>query len=341
MYNPNTGCVDNSNFAAIEGSFLTSDIVIFPVPWEATVSYREGTQNAPELIRTTSLQLDLFDKKYEFIDVNGRIYWDRSIASKISDLALKTRTLVQAKLINDCDKNYTESTGLQRQILNNCELFNSIVYSHSKQAIEKRKIVGLVGGDHSTPLGQIKAIGEMHSEFGILHLDAHHDLRPFFQGMKYSHGSIFHNVLEEVSTLSSLVQVGIRDYCDKEYYFAKSHPKVNTFYDDDISEKMFGGIQNWGGIVDNMIDLLPQNVYVSLDMDGLTIENTLSTGTPVPGGLSFAQVRYLFNQLSSRRTVVGFDVVECGPSEVDAIVAMRLLFQLCNVSLNSQKNVKF
>lgn len=340
-YNPNTNALDNGQFAAINSCNLTSDLVLFPTPWEATVSYREGTIKAPELIRFASLQLDLFDKQYQNIDVEGRVYWDQSLYSEIHQLAMHTRGLVQSKIESDCNLEYEASCVLRDKINNNFIKFNEMIYTQSLNAINAGKIVGLVGGDHSIPFGQIKAIGEVYPSFGILHVDAHHDLRPYFQGFKYSHGSIFHNVLGSVKSLDSLVQIGIRDYCKKEYLYAKHHHKVTTFYDADISEQMFNGLGDWGKIVDNIINRLPQHVYISLDMDGLTIENTLSTGTPVPGGLSYAQVRYLINRISSSRTIIGFDVVECGPCEIDAIVAMRLIFQLCNASLNTRSYVCF
>jgi agmatinase len=336
MYNPNTESLDNGQFAALNACPRSSDIILFPTPWEATVSYREGTIKAPELIRLASLQLDLFDRKYKKINVDGRIYWDQSFFDSIYDLALITRSLVLCKVESDCNLDTVVSCALREQILTNCVKFNEMVYNHSSAALKEGKVVGLVGGDHSIPYGQMKAIGEVFPSFGILHVDAHHDLRPYFQGFKYSHGSIFHNVLGSIQSLQSLVQVGIRDYCKKEYLLAKAHPKITTFYDVDISERMFSGLNNWGQIVDNIIDTLPEHVYISLDMDGLTIENTLSTGTPVPGGLSYAQVRYLINEVSSRRKIIGFDVVECGPSEIDAIVAMRLIFQLCNAALNNR-----
>jgi agmatinase len=335
MYNPNTNCLDNGNFAALDSCYEKSDIILFPTPWEATVSYREGTINAPDLIRLASLQLDLFDKRYESIDVSGRIYWDHSLYDYIYDLALITRQLVRSKIQSECNLDFDLADVVRDQILVNCSKFNDMVYNHSLSALGAGKIVGLVGGDHSIPFGQIKAVGEYYSSFGIVHIDAHHDLRPYFQGFKFSHGSIFHNVLSTVKSVDKLVQVGIRDYCKKEFILAKNHPKVTTYYDADISEQVFSGSASWGQVVSGIIESLPQHVYISLDMDGLTIENTLSTGTPVPGGISYAQIRYLINELAKSRTIIGFDVVECGPSEIDSLVAMRLIFQLCNAALHT------
>ncbi len=330
MYNPNTNSIDNGNFAALDGTYHCSDLILFPVPWEATVSYRTGTQNAPELIRQSSLQLDIFDKNYQSIDLNTRVYWDNFYSEKIKRLSSETRQIVQSKLEAQLNGQTDTNSSFTAQVLQNCESLNELICTNSYYALNQGKAVGLIGGDHSTPLGLIQALGEHYSEFGILHFDAHHDLRPYFQGFKYSHGSIFHNVLSTVSSVKSLTQVGIRDYCKKEYNLAKLHPKVTTYYDSDISELMYSGSCNWGNIVDKIINGLPDNVYISLDMDGLTIENNQSTGTPVPGGLSFAQIRYLIHRLSKSRKIIGFDLVECGPSEIDSIVAMRLIFQLCN-----------
>lgn len=95
---------------------------------------------------------------------------------------------------------------------------------------KQEKMVGLVGGDHSIPLGYLQLQGENHKDFGILHIDAHMDLRVAYEGFTWSHASIFYNALETVPQISSLVQVGIRDYCEQEFQYVQSNPeRVSVF----------------------------------------------------------------------------------------------------------------
>lgn len=74
------------------------------------------------------------------------------------------------------------------------------------------KLQGLVGGEHSTPLGFIRVLSEIHNEFGILHIDAHADLRHAYEGFTYSHASIMYNALQ-YPQITRLVSVGLRDVC--------------------------------------------------------------------------------------------------------------------------------
>ena len=196
------------------------------------------------------------------------------------------------------------------------------------------KLVGLLGGDHSTPLGYFKAIGEKHGDFGILQIDAHCDLRKAYENFVYSHASIMYNALEEVPQIKKLVQVGIRDYCEEEWdYIEANKDRVVTFFDQDIKERQFEG-KTWQAITDEIISQLPQKVFISFDIDGLNPKLCPHTGTPVQGGFETDQVFYLFKKLmQSGRHLVGFDLNEVGISqdEWDENVGARCLFKLCNM----------
>ena len=100
--------------------------------------------------------------------------------------------------------------------------------------LQEGKKVGMIGGDHSTPLGFIAALGEVHTEFGVLQIDAHADLREAYEGFTYSHASIMYNVLQQVPSVKKLVQVGVRDFCDEELELIESNKdRVTTFFDKD------------------------------------------------------------------------------------------------------------
>src|SRR6185295_11383436 len=192
---------------------------------------------------------------------------------------------------------------------------NNWVYEQTKELLDNNKLVGLVGGDHSTPLGFFKAIAEKHGDFGILQIDAHCDLREAYESFTYSHASIMYNALTEIPQLTRLVQVGIRDYSPSEYeYISKSNNRVITYFDKDIKERIFEGT-SWKQIVDEIVSNLPQKVYISFDIDGLDPKLCPNTGTPVQGGFETEQVFYLFKKvLQSGRQLIGFDLNEVGIS---------------------------
>ncbi|MFR5870708.1 MAG: arginase family protein [Alistipes sp.] len=145
--------------------------------------------------------------------------------------------------------------------------------------------MGLVGGDHSVPLGLIRAVAERNPGVGVLHVDAHADLRRAYEGFTYSHASIMYNVLNEAAGVSALVQVGVRDLCDDEARLASADARVRLFDDYALSAAKFGG-ESWNAVCDRIIACLPEKAYVSFDIDGLAPEYCPHTGTPVPGGLS-------------------------------------------------------
>ena len=108
---------------------------------------------------------------------------------------------------------------------------NKWVYEQTSELLEKNKLVGIIGGDHSSPLGFMKAIAEKHGEFGILQIDAHCDLRESYEGFIHSHASIMYNALKDIPQISRLVQVGVRDYSESEWniYLRKPGKGDNLF----------------------------------------------------------------------------------------------------------------
>jgi agmatinase len=221
-----------------------------------------------------------------------------------------------------------------KEINEGSEFLNNWVFERTKELMDSGKLVALLGGDHSTPLGYFKAIADRHGEFGILQIDAHCDLRKAYEGFTYSHASIMYNALEEIPQLTKIVQVGIRDYCEEEVDYINTHKnRVVTYFDKDIKERQYEG-ETWKTIVDEMIGQLPAKVYISFDIDGLDPKLCPHTGTPVQGGFETEQVFYLFKKLlQSGRKFVGFDLNEVGVShdEWDENVGARCLFKMCNL----------
>jgi agmatinase len=218
---------------------------------------------------------------------------------------------------------------------------NAHVKKTTGNFLNKNKTVGLIGGDHSTPLGFMQALSEQHSSFGILQIDAHADLRKAYEGFEFSHASIMYNALK-INAVSKLIQVGIRDYCEEEVDVIKNNPaRIATYFDRDIKRRMFEG-DTWKKICDEIVNQLPDKVYLSFDIDGLDPKLCPNTGTPVAGGFEVEQTLYLIERVvESGKTIIGFDLNEVSPGkdEWDANVGARLLYRMALLTAHSQKNI--
>ncbi len=340
-YNPNNVSNPNNNIFGLPTNEEDARVIIIPVPWEVTVSYGAGTARAADAILKASMQVDLFDP--EFPDAWKEGYYmrpsDRKILMK-SDYLRK-----EAELYIDYISKGEDVAANQfmcktlKEVNEGSNFLNTWVYDQTKVLLDKNKLVGLVGGDHSTPLGFFKAIGEKHGEFGILQIDAHFDLRESYEGFVYSHASIMFNALKEIPELQRVVQAGIRDYGSDEWEQVKnSNFRVVTYFDKEIRNRQYEG-QTWKLIAEEIVDKLPQKVYISFDIDGLDRKLCPFTGTPVPGGFELEQVFYLFNKVAeSGRIIIGFDLNEVGiggDTDWDANVGARVLYKLCNLLVTS------
>jgi agmatinase len=315
-------------------------IILLPVPWEVTTSYGKGAANGPRIIRQASEQVDLFDfetgKAYEAGYFMKPISAEWMEKNKVMKAKAQEVIQLQQKQTAELDNQLEKIEKLQSEINKSCQEMVEWVYQQTKQILAQGKTVGLIGGDHSTPLGAIKAIGEKYrGDFGVLHIDAHADLRCAYQGFKHSHASIMYNVMTADQKPKALVQVGIRDFCEEEYDFIKNHPKViKTFFDIDNKRRLLKGT-TWSAIAEEIVSSLPNNVYISFDIDGLDPALCPNTGTPVMGGLSMDQVFYLFSTIAEKgKKIVGFDLNEVSSgeheeSEWDGNVGARVLFKLC------------
>ncbi|MFN0274853.1 MAG: agmatinase family protein [Chitinophagales bacterium] len=317
-----------------------SEVILLPVPWEVTVSYKTGAAKGFSAIYDASMQVDLYDE--DLPDA-----WKHGIFMKKNSAAWKQKNSKMRKLAAAYLENLSEGKISEQdkktvyEINTTCEKLNSWVKEQCVEILEKNKFLGLVGGDHSTPLGLYHALAEKYSDFGILHIDAHADLRDAYEGFTYSHSSIMFHALK-ISQLKKLVQVGLRDVCEAEVDIIKnSNRRVIAFYDSEMKKALYEGI-SWKTICENIIQNLPQHVHISFDIDGLDPKNCPNTGTPVPGGLEYEQTIYLFRRLvESGRQIIGFDLVEVAPGkdEWDANVGARVLYKLCNLLVKSGVSV--
>ena len=339
-YDPNSVSNPNYNIFGLPTNEDEARLVILPIPWEVTVSYGSGTARAPEAIFKASMQVDLYDP--EVPDGWRQGFYMRSADRKVlmkSDYLRK-----EAELFIDYISKGEEVAANQfmcktvKDVNEGGAYLNKWVYDQTKVLLDKNKLVGLLGGDHSTPLGFMKAIGEKHGEFGIIQIDAHCDLREAYEGFNYSHASIMYNALKEIPQLQKLVQVGIRDYSQSERDFIHDNSsRVVTYFDRDIKNRQFVG-DTWKNIAEEIVSKLPEKVYISFDIDGLDRKLCPHTGTPVPGGFELEEVYFIFRKLTeSGRQIIGFDLSEVGISDSDwnANVGARVLFRLCNLLVAS------
>ncbi len=340
QYDPNSVSNPENNIFGLPTDEENSKVIILPIPWEVTVSYGAGTARAPEAIWKSSFQVDLFDA--DMPDVWKQGFYMRPIDKKVlmkSDYLRK-----EAELYIDYISRGEEVEANQfmckilKEVNAGSEFLNKWVYEQSKELLEMGKLVGLLGGDHSTPLGFMKAIAEKYNNIGILQIDAHCDLREAFEDFNYSHASIMYNALKEIPSIERLVQVGIRDYSHGEWeYIKESNYRVVTYFDREIKNRQFEG-ESWKSIAEEIVSKLPQNVYISFDIDGLDRKLCPHTGTPVPGGFELEEVFYIFKIIiKSGRKIIGFDLSEVGISESDwnSNVGARVLFKLCNLLATS------
>lgn len=342
QFDPNSVSLVSNNIFGLPTTENDAALILLPVPWEVTVSYSHGTARAAEQICKASLQVDLYDADVKDGWKHGFYMRDMDKHLLLRSDYLRKEAELYLKFLTE-GGDIAENEFLKKTLIDvnsGTTLMNEWVYKQTKDLLNNEKLVGLVGGDHSTPLGFFKAIGEKKGDFGILQIDAHCDLRHGYEGFPYSHASIMYNAIQEVPQLNKLVQVGVRDYCEEELdYIQSSNGKIVTYFDRDIKARQYEG-DSWCSICKDIIDQLPQQVYISFDIDGLDPKLCPHTGTPVPGGFETEQLFFLFRKiLESGRTLIGFDISEVSTShdEWDANVGARVLFKLCNLLVHSNK----
>jgi agmatinase len=316
-----------------------SRVVIVPVPFEATTSYGGGTSQGPSSILEASRQVDLYDRE------TGRPYEEGiamlAIPDDVLEWSVEGTELAAGVIARGGD---TEGDpALQaavRRVNEISELVNDWVYRTTSILVRQGKLVVTLGGDHAVPFGSIRAHAERYPGIGILHLDAHADLREAFEGFTWSHASIFHNVMTKIAGVEKLVQVGVRDLGTRENAMIEnSGGRIVTFFDADMAAQKEQGTA-FAELADRIVAALPENVYLSWDIDGLDPTLCPHTGTPVPGGLSWNEAIGLLRAIArAGKRIVGLDLCEVSPGETewDANVGARLLYKLIGFALLSQK----
>jgi agmatinase len=330
----------DADAAALPGSGLyglptspeEARVVVVPVPFSATTSYGGGAWRGPSAVLSASRQVDLYDLEY------GRVY-----ASGLAMLPEPDEVRAWHREAEPLAQEVLAVGGVVRGVpaleaaLARVNALGAAVNAHTRAAVEacldRGQRVALLGGDHAVPFGCILAHAARHPGLGILHLDAHADLRVAYEGFPWSHASIMDNVLREAPGVAKIVQVGVRDLGEAELRaIERSDGRVVPFFDHVLATRRFEG-EPWGAIVRDIVAALPETVYLSFDIDGLDPTLCPHTGTPVPGGLGFREVCALLRAVArSGRRIVGMDLVEVVPGpdgdSWDGNVAARLLYKM-------------
>lgn len=321
----------NGRLFGLPFEYEDSRVVVLPVPWEVTASYRTGTSKAPLAILDASVQVDLFDPVWP--DGWRAGFFMLPTSDDIAQRNVQVRRLSQTcmeRLEKGVPADDPDLILHQGEVNAASSELNDWVERQAQAHLSLSKTVGILGGDHSVSLGLIRALATRFETFGVLHIDAHADLRRAYEGFQYSHASIMENVLH-LPHVSKLVQVGIRDYCEEEEEtIREAGDRVSFFPMRGLRKRQFHG-EPWARTCQHIVETLPQQVYVSFDIDGLEPTLCPETGTPVPGGLSWDEAVFLLDMVvDSGRQIIGFDLVEVsGNAEWDAIVGARLLYRLC------------
>lgn len=335
-FDPNSIGDVNANLFGLPFTTDEAEIVIIQAPWEVTVSYGSGTANGPKAIYDASFQVDLYDPNLENAWKLGIAMDDEeeAIHFKGHSLREKAEKYIDMYAKGMDPESNPEMEAILKQVHEGCLFMNSWVKGKALHYLDKGKVVGLIGGDHSTPLGMMQALAKRFDSFAILQIDAHADLRDAYEGFEFSHASIMFNALK-IKQVEKLVQVGIRDYCEAEKnVIDNSKGRVKTFFDRDIRHANYNG-ETWNDTCERIIKELPQHVYLSFDIDGLDPKLCPNTGTPVAGGFEAEQVLYLIEKLvKSGKKLIAFDINEVSPGEDewDANVGARLLYRIANLA---------
>jgi agmatinase len=337
VFDPGAAALPDSGIYGLTSTLDESAVVVVPVPFEATTSYGGGTSRGPRAVLAASRQVDLYDYS------TGRPY-EAGIHMLPESREIRRRNkrakLHAARVIGrggrvEGDPALEASLA---KVNRHCDRVNEIVYETASDLIARGKLVATLGGDHAAPFGAIRAHAEAFRGMGILHLDAHADLRPAYEGFTWSHASIFYNVVTRLPEVAKLVQVGVRDFSEEEMEIAgREGGRVVVHHDEALVAQKFGGVP-WMRVVERIVDDLPHDVSLSVDIDGLDPTLCPHTGTPVPGGLSFHEaVALVAGVVSSGRRIVGLDLCEVAPGpkgdEWDANVGARLLYKMIGYAL--------
>jgi len=200
------------------------------------------------------------------------------------------------------------------------------VESRVLEPVQGGRIPVVLGGEHTVTLGALRAFHRAGRRFGIVQVDAHADLRDRYEGNPYSHACVMRRGVEE--TGAPLLQVGVRALCEEEIQYRCSRGILHR------DAALLGRFSGYGVLP--LPSHFPEDLYLTVDVDGLDPAVIPATGTPVPGGLNWVEALEMLRTLTAGRRIVGFDVVELAPRPGDRVsdfAAARLVYALMGLCI--------
>lgn len=271
----------NFGGAEVVYDYSGSEIIIIPVPYDATSTWMKGADKGPDAILEASVNL-------EFNDV-------------------ETRSCVYKKGIHTIPPVVSG---------NSPEELSDRVSETIAEVLSDKKFPVIIGGNHTVSIGSVKAFSGHFKDLTVLQLDAHADLRQEYEGSALNHACVMARINEIVPS----VQVGIRSMSEYELPFVRDD---RIFYSHDLYHDK--------SLYNRAIDLLTENVYITIDLDVFDPSLMPSTGTPEPGGPDYYELMHFLKKVARARKIVGFDVVEMCPNPADKapdFVAAKVIYQL-------------
>lgn len=272
------------------------------------------------------------DERYSSFDTARVVVWPVSYEGTVS---YGTGTGDGAMAIVDASRNmelYEEDTNAEvyKVGIHTLEEFPPLpspetmmdaLYRRAKDLLESGKFLCMLGGEHSVSGPVIRAHAEKFHDLSVLQIDAHADLRDSYDGTPHSHASIMARVVKDLRVPS--VQVGIRSISgDEARSLAAGDLPTRIFWARDIV-----GRTDW---IDRAVDSLTDNVYLTIDIDGLDPSLVPTTGTPEPGGLGWYETLTLIRRIAEKKRIVGMDLVEFSKTEssdAPAFLCAKLVYK--------------
>ncbi len=276
----------------IKASYEASRVVILPIPYEATTSYRKGCENGPDALLEASQQLENYDDELE-----------REIAS---DAGIYT---------------YSPIADTRNAQLISSERMLQVTRETVSKLIQDDKFVIALGGEHSITSGMVEAYRQESTEpFTVIQIDAHGDLRHEYEGSIYSHACVMRRIVEMgLPTLP----IGIRSVCKEEADLIKEK-SIPVIWAREIAKD-----PDW--IERAIASISTQRVFITIDVDGIDPTLMPGVGTPEPGGLNWYAITTFLRRVFETYEVIGCDVMELAPvvdSVVSEFTAAKLVYKL-------------
>lgn len=285
--------MQTKTYAGIEEQYAkldTAKIVLIPVPYDGTSTWQKGSDKGPEAFLHASENMELYD------------------------IETATEPYKQGVFLADA---VTENSSPEAMV--------DAVHQTTKKYIKRNKFVTIFGGEHSISIGTIRAFNECFDNLTVLHIDAHADLRPEYEGSKCNHACAVY----EASQNTNLIQVGIRSM-DVSELSVMDEDKV--YFAHEMAQD-----DSW---MDSALDQMTENVFITFDLDAFDPSIMPSTGTPEPGGLLWYETLEFLKMVFEEKNVVGFDILELCPNSQEKasdFLAAKLYYKMLSYKFQNEE----